>query len=98
VAGSNFAVGTASTNITQLISGLSAITPYWVYSVSEDQAKNQSTPMVSNNTTTSCAPPPAPATVDPSPFPVVTAAGMTVNWVRGTGTGGVIVIAKASSP
>ncbi len=97
VSNGNFAIGTANSNINQPIAGLNPLTQYYVYSFSEDAAGNQSTPIVSDNATTNCAPPTVQATAAGSPFTAVKAKAMTVNWVRGDGTGGVIVIARQTS-
>ncbi len=93
----NFAVGTPATNINQPIAGLASATLYYLYSVSEDGVTNQSTPVTTANATTLCAPPTLQATAAGSPFTAVLANGMTVNWVRGNGTGGVIVVARQTS-
>ena len=93
----NFAVGTAATNINKLITGLTPNTLYYVYSVSEDVATNQSTPITADNATTICAPPTVQATISGTPFTLVNATFMTYNWVRGNGTAGVIVIARQGS-
>lgn len=94
VSNGNFAVGTASTNINQAIGGLSSATAYFIYSVSTDGVGNQSTPVTSDGFTTLCAPPTAQPTAAGSPFTAILANSMTVNWVRGDGTGGVLVVAR----
>lgn len=97
VSNGNFAVAAPATPVNQAIGSLSSATLYYIYSVSTDAVGNQTTPVTTNNLTTLCAPPTAQPTAAGSPFTSVTAAGMTVNWVRGDGTGGVIVVARQGS-
>jgi len=97
VSNGNFAVGMASTDISQAIGGLSSSTAYFIYSVSEDGVTNQSTPVTSDSFTTLCAPPTMQATAAGMPFTSILSNSMTVNWVRGNGTGGVIVVARQAS-
>lgn len=100
---SHFSLGNfpvpATTPTPTTISGLAALTQYYVYTVSEDAALNQSTPVTSNNATTICTVPGSQVTasVAPAPFTLIGAISMRVNWTRGTGTGGVIVLAHQTS-
>lgn len=89
----NFPVA-ASTNTDQPIAGLSPFTAYFIYSVTEDALGNQSTPVVSDNTTTLCNPPTVQASFNP--VGTVTASSITLNWNGGDGDN-VIILARAGS-
>ena len=97
VSSGSFAIPVAAANTTKNITGLNPVTLYYVYAVTEDQALNQSTPVVSDNATTSCAPPTIQATTAGTPFTAINAGTMTYNWTRGNGTGGVLVVARAGA-
>lgn len=89
----SFAVPSSS-NTDQPISGLSGSTTYYIYSVTEDALGNQSSPVVSDNTTTLCVPPVTQASVVGTSL--LQAGSVTISWTRGSGDN-VIVMGRQGS-
>ncbi len=97
IASGNFVIPVAGANTVKNITPLLGGTQYYVYAVTEDQATNQSASVVSDNATTLCVPPSTQASIAATPFTAISTTGLTYNWVRGDGTGGVIVVARQGS-
>ncbi|MCO5272314.1 MAG: hypothetical protein M9954_11700, partial [Cyclobacteriaceae bacterium] len=82
VSSGNFAVP-ANSDTDQPITGLSGSTQYYIYSVTEDALGNQSSPVVSDNTTTLCVPPVTQASAVATSL--LQAGSVTISWARGSG-------------